>query len=266
MSQFVSLGMYAFTPQLKNAWQALYSTFLASWRGAGSLDRDCCWDHSAKRLQHPSLFFGYTCGYPLTHQLQNSVLPFCAAEFEIEGCRGIHYSSQFIVAADSDITSLEQCRGRRVGINNLDSNSGMNVLRHAIAPLADGKSFFQAVTNTGGHLSSMQSVAGGEIDLASIDAVSYQLAIDAYPELAERTRSIGLSVSTAGLPLVYATTNEVFDPQEILHRLNEALSGCDPRVRKILRIKQFLPVRLEDYNSIPDIEQQAIDLGYPTIS
>ena len=266
MSQFVSLGMYAFTPQLQKAWQALYSAFLSERNYDESLEPDCRWDHSAETLENPSLFFGYTCGYPLTHQLKNKVLPFCVPEFDIEGCSGTRYSSQFIVPMDSAITSLEQCRGLRAGINSADSNSGMNVLRHAVASLAEGKPFFKVTTVTGGHLASMQAVARQEIDLAAIDAVSYQLAIDAYPELAERTRRIGLSTSTGSLPLVYPAGNTGFDHESILQQLNKALAVCSPVVREILPIKKFLPVSLRDYDSILEIEQQAINLGYPILS
>ena len=265
MNQFVSFGMYAFTPQLQTAWQALYSVFLTEWKGSVALDNECRWDHDVETLAHSSLFFGHTCGYPLTHQLKNRVKPFCVPEFDIEGCEGIYYSSQFIVPATSDLTSLQQCRGKRVGINSPDSNSGMNVLRHAIAPLAEDKSFFGSITKTGGHLSSMQMVARGDIDLAAIDAVSYRLAIDAYPELATQTRSIGKSAATASLPLVYPASNQGFDHDKIRQQLNKALTSCDPWVARTLRIKNFLPVTLADYDSIVAIEQQAIELGYPVV-
>ncbi len=265
MNQFVSFGMYAFTPQLQQAWQALYSAFLAEWKGIISLDHECRWSHDVETLAHSSLFFGHTCGYPLTHQLKNRVIPFCVPEFDIDGCEGIYYSSQFIVPATSDLTSLEQCRAKRVGINSLDSNSGMNVLRHAIAPLAGENAFFDSTTKTGGHLSSMQMVARGEIDLAAIDAVSYQLAIEAYPELASQIRSIGKSATTASLPLVYPAPNQGFDHGAIRQQLKRALASCDPWITETLRIKNFLPVTLADYDSIVAIEQQAIELGYPVI-
>lgn len=265
MSQFVSLGMYAFTPQLQTAWQSLYSAFLSTWATTESLDPLCRWDHDAEKLDDVSLFFGHTCGYPLTHQLRDKVIPFCVPEFDVAGCDGTLYRSQFIVPVGSEINSLEQCRGKRVGINNHDSNSGMNVLRHAVAPLARGKPFFESVALTGGHLSSMHAVAREEIDLATIDAVSYRLATDANPELAERTRSIGLSTATSSLPLVYLASRPGFDGESVRQQLNTALTICDPSVRQVLHIKQFLPVTLADYDSIPAIEQQSIDQGYPLI-
>ena len=111
----------------------------------------------------------------------------------------------------------------------------------------------------------MRAVAAREIDLAAIDAISYQLAIDAYPELAEQTRSIGLSTPSAGLPLVYPISNRKFGHETILQQLNAALEACESGVRDVLHIKRFSPVTVADYDSILSIEQQAIEMGYAQI-
>ena len=134
--------------------------------------------------------------------------------------------------------------------------------RYAIAPLAGVQAFFQSVQLTGGHLASMQSVAAGDSDIAAIDAVSYQLALDAFPELQDKLRSIGLSESTSTLPLVYAAANNSFDPDACLSMLNQALDNCSAEVKNRLRLRTFLPVTLEDYDSILSIEKTAIELGY----
>jgi hypothetical protein len=49
-------------------------------------------------------------------------------------------------------TSLDDLRGGRCAVNDLGSNSGMNLLRAEIAPLANGKAFFKSVLVTGSHL------------------------------------------------------------------------------------------------------------------
>ncbi len=263
MSQFVSLGMYAFTPQLRQAWQAFYSAFLQHWSGSTKLEQQCRSDHQPEALDDQSLFFGHTCGYPLTHQLKGKVLPFCVPVFHVPGCQGIQYSSQFIVSTASDISTLADCKGLRAAVNNPDSNSGMNVLRAAIAPLAQGKTFFDSVIYTGSHLSSMQSVAAGDTDLAAIDAVSYQLALDAFPGLAQQLRSIGFSEASASLPLVYQSTMENFDKERCLSALNRALDDCRPMVADVLHLQNFKPVTLENYDGIIAIEQSAIALDYP---
>ena len=46
------------------------------------------------------------------------------------------------LAVDADIT-LADLKGRRCAVNQIDSNSGMNLLRAAIAPLADGTAFLK---------------------------------------------------------------------------------------------------------------------------
>ena len=47
--------------------------------------------------------------------------------------------------------SLEAFRGGVAALNAWDSNSGMNLFRAAIAPLAGGTPFFGAVVATGSH-------------------------------------------------------------------------------------------------------------------
>ncbi len=257
--------MYAFTPALQQAWQAFYEVFLDCWPGSVPLAPRCSWSHAHSDLGQPSLLFGHTCGYPLTHALAGQVLPFCVPQFDAPGCSGRLYSSQFIVHRDSTVSQLSDCRGKTAACNNVDSNSGMNVLRYAVAPLAGSGAFFKEVRMTGGHLASMQSVARGETDIAAIDAVSYQLALDAFPDLQGQLRSIGLSQATTTLPLVYPAGNRNFDSQLCLETLRQSLNQCPLEVKRRLRLSSFQPVSLADYQSITDIEQAAIEMGYPEL-
>lgn len=261
-TRFVSLGMYAFTPALRRAWQALFDLFLDSWPESGSLEPQCCWAHKPADLDTSSLLFGHSCGYPLTHQLAGRVIPFCVPAFDFPGCLDTTYSSVFIAHKDSSIDELADSRGKVAACNNLDSNSGMNVLRYAVAALAGGRAFFHAVRFTGGHLASMQSVASGEADIAAIDTVSYHLALETFPELADNLRCLGFSQTTTALPLVYRADDSRFDPQSCLVALNQALGSCEPWVKQTLRLRAFLPITLQHYDNIKNLETAAIDLGY----
>lgn len=83
--------------------------------------------------------------------------------------------------------------------------SGMNALRHAIAPLAKAESlksgstdatFFSQVRIGGGHLNCVQMVAIKEVDVAAIDCVTFSLISRYYPDLVvhftRRGESLGI--------------------------------------------------------------------------
>ncbi|MCP3689394.1 MAG: PhnD/SsuA/transferrin family substrate-binding protein, partial [Gammaproteobacteria bacterium] len=157
--KFISCGMYALTSELRLAWQALFAAFSQAYTHAKVEPMPIRFTPSMKLLRDPEMFIGQTCGYPLMHFLQPDIEPLCAASYQLPGCNGIYYSSQFIVPVNSDLHSLADCMGQTVAINSWDSNSGMNVLRYALAPIARGKTFFAAVRDTGSHYQSLVDVA-----------------------------------------------------------------------------------------------------------
>ena len=211
------------------------------------------------------LLLSQTCGYPLTHALAGKVQLVATPEFDVSGCTGADYSSVFIVRADEAHASLADYRGRRAALNNTDSNSGMNVFRHAVAPLAENGRFFSSVVTTGSHRASMEAVASGLVDLASIDCVTFAFARDALPELTSRLRVIGYSTPTPGLPLI--TSRQLSAPA--LEHLRSALdetAGEHPALMRRLKIRSFVRRPLAHYDRIADIEREAVDLGYPTLA
>ena len=263
--RFVACGMYAFTAAQQQAWRQLFEHLfeLEGLRGQVELR----FEHSAALLRDPAMWFGHTCGYPLMTRLLEHVRPFCVPLFDVPGTSGKLYSSRFIVAADSDIDSIAASRGRVAAINGPDSNSGMNVLRHAVAALADGKRFFDRVVTTGRHLDSLRAVAEGAADIAAIDCVSFQLIADIEPELCARVRVIGDSVQTCGLPLVMPRgAIGDCDTARLTAQLNRALERCDDAPRRVLHLAGFADVALADYDSIVEAEKYAVERGYPRLA
>jgi ABC-type phosphate/phosphonate transport system substrate-binding protein len=261
--RFIACGMYAFNYELRHAWQALFNQFRLLLDDGDQLDESLVFDTGESVLRDPGLFIGHTCGYPLMNHLQDAVTPFCVPVFNVTGVEGNLYSSRFIVAADSDIRSLAECGGRIAAINNSDSNSGMNVFRHAIARLNPAAPFFASVVNSGGHLQSLKAVAEKRADVAAIDCVSFQFIEDRWPELSAGVRSIGDSVKTCGLPLVLPNANlPSTDTRQILVALNKALKQVNPRIRQQLHLSHFASVSFVDYQGILEAESFAIDAGY----
>ena len=264
--RFVALGMYAFTERQQSCWKQLFTRF-CELSAVADESVTLEFNHDPAYLLGPGLWFGHTCGYPLMTRLKDYVSPFCVPLFDLPGTDGRLYSSRFIVAADSDIDCIEASRGRVAVMNNLDSNSGMNVFRHAVAEVSGSEKFFASVVTSGGHLHSLEMVANGTADIAAIDCVSYQLIADWRPELCADIRIISDSVKTCGLPLVMTHADIAdTDTETMIERLNQALALCDDVVRDTLHLSGFAAVQLDDYLNIVEIEQYAIQRGYPKIN
>ena len=266
LPQFVSLGMYAFTDAQQSAWRQLFDRFVVLY-GPDAAATALNFDHDPVKLLEPGLWFGHTCGYPLMTRLQEQLGPFCVPLFDVPGVDGKFYCSRIIVAADSDIESIGDSRGRVVAMNNLDSNSGMNVLRHAVADMAESGQFFSRALISGGHLHSLQAVASGAADIAAIDSVSYQLIEDWQPSLCAGLRIVADSVKTCGLPLVMPhSLVEVTDTAALIGYLNQALEACDRSVKATLHLTGFASVEMDEYRSILEVESYAVERGYPELN
>jgi len=264
-ARFISCGMYAFTDELRTAWQKLFDCYSCEFESF-ALEKNLIFESGEEILRDPLLFLGHTCGYPLMHSLQDDLTPVCVPVFDIAGSEGKFYSSQFIVGIDSNIESLADCYQRVVAINDTDSNSGMNLLRHAIAPLSQGKPYFSTVRETASHVQSFIDVAEQRADIAAIDCVSFQLIVDSWPDMAARVRSIGFSESTCGLPFVMPIHLPVIvEKEDITAGLNVAVSRLAGEYRDRLHLQGFESVDIEDYQGVVDLESLAQELGYPLL-
>ena len=264
---FIACGMYAFTDQLRSAWQKLFEHFIKNVQPEFEVSKSLIFDPGLAALHHPSLWFGHTCGYPLITRLRDTLAPINVPIFDVAGCDHKFYSSYLIVPANSKINSLQDCRGLRAVINACDSNSGMNVLRHAASKFNRQGSFFSAIQVSGSHLQSLTEVANHRADIAAIDCISYRLIEDAWPELSLRVRSIGLTEKTCGLPFVMPRSMaDNCNTDSIAEYLNQALLQLNDGHRKALHLKGFENVDIDEYQGILDLETSARNAGYPELS
>ena len=281
---FISCGMYAFTDDLKLAWRVLFDLFHSLAQDNNDigdiLDPTLRFDTDAATLRDDYLFMGHTCGYPLMKSLQDLLSPICVPIFNVNadinsdtdaaGNDVRYYSSIFITSINSEIQSLHDSYQGVAAFNGRDSNSGMNVFRHALAPLAykkgKGKPFFSGLIESGSHRQSLIEVSEGRADIAAIDSVSLALIADAWPELAAQVKGIGYSVKTCGLPFVMTNSRlKKTDPRRLTLLLNKALTLLPDQHRQCLRLVEFIDVELSQYHSILDFEQQAIEMAYPDL-
>ncbi len=213
MTRVASLGMYDF-PWLAGATDALWAALHDGLRAAGlaglpeALDRG----RGLRAIWHdPALLLAQTCGYPLLTEFSGTLQLVATPVYDFPGCDGVLHRSFVVVRADEPALSLTEMRGRRCAINGRDSNTGMNLLRALIAPLAERRSFFASVIETGAHLDSLRAVREGRADLAAIDCVTYGLAARRQPALLRGTRILTRTAATPSLPFVTSIATSAAD-------------------------------------------------------
>jgi ABC-type phosphate/phosphonate transport system substrate-binding protein len=214
----------------------------------------------------PRLLLAQTCGYPFIKRLDGQVRLVATPHYGAQGCRGPFHSSAVIVRAGDPAHHLSDMKGATLALNDEGSGSGMNLLRAAIAPLANGQPFFGSVVVGGSHLESLRAIAAGEADVAAVDCVTWAHVRRLRPDLAGRLRALAWTDESPGLPLIAA--KDVDDPT--LAALRGALDDVarDPalaHVREALLLEGFSVLDEANYLATLRLEQRAIDLGYPRL-
>lgn len=266
MSRVASLGMYD-PPPLHAANDRLWRAIAERLRQAGvagvpdRLDRDrpldAIWDD-------PTLLLAQTCGYPLTTRWRDRLTYVATPLYAAPGCEGHYHRSRFVVRRDDAATDLGALAGRRAAINEATSNTGMNLLRRAVAPLSAGRPFFAGVIVTGSHASSLDAVAQGAADVAAIDAVTFAHLSEQQPALTARVRTIGWSLPVPNLPFV---TSRSTDPA-LVDQLRRAVDDsilAEPEAAGALRLRASRDIGLAAYDRVTEIEEAACRLGYPAL-
>jgi ABC-type phosphate/phosphonate transport system substrate-binding protein len=214
----------------------------------------------------PDLVLAQTCGYPLVTSLAGRVRVVATPRYVAEGCEGASYRSAVIVRADDNAVCLADLRGRRCAVNGFDSQSGMNALRAAVAPLAEGGRFFGEVVTTGAHAASARAVACGDADVAAVDCVTWALLQRVRPAETRGLRVLAWTVASPGLPLITSMKADAATLGALVAALglvaeDQALAP----VREALLLAGFEVLPAGAYGSILAMEHQAVSLGYPIL-
>ena len=263
-----SLGMYD-APWLRPANDRLWQVVAARLRANGwdDVPDDLTRGGDLHDLWHqPDLLLAQTCGYPLVGELKGQVCLLATPCYDAQGCDGAYHRSAILVRTDDPARSVADLRGRRVGVNDMRSNSGMNLLRAAVAPFAGGRSFFGSVRITGGHASSFAALLSGAVDVAAIDCVTLAQLRARHPQQADRLRIVGWTDRSPGLPLVMA--NALADRRaEVMAALDHAMGDlmAQPALAA-LGITGFRTLGWDDYAVVDAMERRAVDLGYPHLN
>ncbi len=270
MNWLAALPMYNVTPALAADWRTLLDhvrRHVRPWLEARG---------DSFEVIHPStsltefwlrgdVLLTQTCGYPLMHALNDRVQLVATPIFSVDGCANGDYRSVLVARKAAGVTSLESSRGLRAAYNSDDSNSGMNLLRHAVAPFANGRAFFASVIETGGHLASLEALLNNRADIAAIDCISFAFVQEYLPALASGVVTIGVTAASPGLPLI--ASKDV--PPDGISALRIALASVieeDPPLTRRLKLAGFAQRPLDDYSVILDLENDAAQRGYPRLA
>ena len=260
--------MYHVTDDLAQAWNQLLVAIVDKLRQRGwteEMEIDQHVDDLASFWAAPNLLLGQTCGYPLVTSLAAKVHVVATPVFTHAYCDGMRYSSLLLVQQDSGLHSLEDLRGRRALYNGPDSHSGMNALRHSVAPMARNGRFFGSVHATGGHQESLAALQRREADVACVDCAHYGYALRDAPERVAGLRVLHVAAHAPGLPFIASRCLSEPRLQQLRRALIE-LPAERPDLMLRLAIASIEPTTLAQYEQILDMEREAVALGYPALA
>jgi len=214
----------------------------------------------------PHLFFGQTCGYPLTHDLCGQAKLIATPCYDSEHAEGPRYGSAIIVAQSSSIKTLIDAKNHVAAINGYDSNTGMNLFRISLARAGAYGDFFSEVIVTGSHRASVNAVVNKEADIASIDVISLAHFIRFDPALSSRIRIVGYTPKTPGLPFITSGVTAPSLVEDIRRALISVLKQSPrPDAVETLMLKDAVVLPRSAYDEILALEEEAKALGYPEL-
>ncbi|MDB5982899.1 MAG: hypothetical protein JWQ69_3914 [Pseudomonas sp.] len=212
----------------------------------------------------PDLLLSQTCGYPLMTALRGKVQVIGRPAYDLPHSVEGNHCSLLLTRSDEPRTELAEFRGSHGLINNEDSNSGMNLLRHRLAPLQRDGRFFSTISLTGGHRESLRWLREGRGDLAAIDSVTYgYLARDASEEVAG-LRIVAHSAISPSLPYISSLALDAAQAERIREAMNHALNDL-PEVAATLAIREVLPACEAVYHVLLDYQREAEENGLPVL-
>ena len=268
-TRLACLPMYD-PPELNGANDVLWQALAVRLREAGLAgvpDRLTRRDDLRTMWRDPGLLLGQTCGYPLMTELGGALQVVATPVYRAPGCDGAFHRSAIIVREDDPVAGLAGLAGRRCVINGWDSNSGMNLLRAALAPVAQGGRLFTEVSVSGSHRESLRRVAAGAADVAAIDCVTLALLRRIEPAPVAAIRVLAWTPASPSLPLISAAGTNAGEIAALRAALAEI--AADPALstlREALLIEDFVELPCNAYAVVTALETSAAAEGYPRLA
>jgi ABC-type phosphate/phosphonate transport system substrate-binding protein len=267
-ARIAALPMYDFT-ELQTAhdalWHALQNALIDS--GIPSVPSQLRRDLPHRDVwRHPGLLFSQACEYPIATSFGEVLTLVATPRYSAPGCEGTFYRSAIIVRANDSANALVELRGRRCVVNEMDSNSGMNLLRAAVAPLACGTSFFGSLQLSGSHRQSVELIAQQEADVAAIDCVTFAHLQQLFPVLTQKVRILGWTPPSPSLPFVTSCTTDKHTLAILRSALAEVVSDASMRSMCSRLLLEGVDLQPDTkLTSVRQLQHGAAALGYSAL-
>lgn len=195
--------------------------------------------------QSPDLLLSQTCGYPYRARLHGQVTLVGTPVLDLPDCPPGQYYSVFVTRADDSRDNPQDYADARFAYNEALSQSGWAApqtwaARHGFA--------FTKPVHTGAHRASARAVAEGRADLASLDALSWQIMRRHDPFTAD-LRVLARTDPTPALPYITARNR---DPQMLYDALSRAIADLDAGDRACLGLTGLILLPAQDYLATPN--------------
>ena len=209
------------------------------------------------------LGLAFICGYPFARG--GFPVQSVAAPVPASGDGRPLYATHLVVRAGSDIATLEESFGRRIGWTVAHSQSGFNALRTHLLPhwRARGSLYAGSIGPLLTPRRVIDALLAEEIDIGPLDSYFHDLLLAAEPHTAARLRIVE-TTALRPMPLLVASNGV---EEAVIARLRAALLAAhqDEEGRAILarlRLSGFAAVEPEDYRLLVDEADAADAAGY----
>jgi ABC-type phosphate/phosphonate transport system substrate-binding protein len=266
--RIAALPMYDI-PELRDAHDRLWTALAQRLRAngvtpvPGRLTRDL---GHREIWAHPGLLFGQACEYPVSKYLRERLRIISTPRYNAPGCIAYSYSSAIVVHADEPVSLLEDLRQRRCVVNEPDSNSGMNLFRAALAPVAGGARFFRSVSFSGSHRKSIELIAAREADVTAVDCVTLRHLQRFHTHLTSQVKVIDWTPSSPCLPFVTSTQTEEATFQALRSAMADVFTDSTLAPARELLLLEGVNLNPDTTLSrVSELEAQAKRWRYPVL-
>ncbi len=193
---------------------------------------------------NPDLLFSQTCGMPYRTRLHGLVQLIGTPDYGLPGCPPGYYYSVLVAHKDKAGAHLHSFEGAKFAYNEALSQSGWAapICHFNAAEIKMG-----TLLETGGHLASAQAVAEGRVDIAGLDALTWEL-IQKHDSFASDLTLIARTKPTPTLPFV---TSQHQNAARLFAAVTNAIDGLTDKDRDALHLKSLVYIKAQDYLAIP---------------
>lgn len=191
--------------------------------------------------QHPELVLSQTCGMPYRQDLHDKVKLVGTPDYGLEACDPGYYRSAIVVRRNEQRRTSREFHDARFAYNQPNSQSGYAAAYTYFNKLGF---WFENTLQTGSHRNSVEAVANGKVDVATIDALTWHYIERFDRHLTSELQVLGWTEQTPGLPLITAAQ---FDANTILLAVKQAISKLSESDKAMLRIRDIVSIDQSTY-------------------